>query len=43
MDKHVIFVIFGSVISIVSLVSMFFIRRSNRKFLAEERKNEKLK
>lgn len=43
MDRHIIFAIFCSIISLVTLVGIFFVHRSNRKFLEAEREAERLK
>jgi hypothetical protein len=40
MDKHLLFIIWGLTICIGVAVSVYFIRKSNRKFIQEEAEKE---
>lgn len=42
MDRVIVFAVFGSVVSVGSLVCVYLISRSNRRFLKRELENEKL-
>ncbi len=43
MSKEILFIIFGLTLSIGSLISVFFIRKSNRQFIRDESEKEKNK
>jgi hypothetical protein len=40
MDKHLLFIIWGLTLCVGAVVSVYFIRKSNRKFIEEEAEKE---